>query len=509
MKNFYAILFFVFSFFCFSQCPEVPVGQSFVLTSQEEINDFGTNYPNCDAFLIVGLTISGSDITDLSPLSNLTQVRHLKIIGNPLLTSLDGLNLSNVIGDNHFFITIGDNLLLQNINALSSFSQPASATGAGLVIYSNPQLTSLSGLEGIDANYVESLNIVNNNSLVNLNGLEGIQGTDYLYITNNDNLVNFSGLENFAYVDLVFQIENNMSLVSLEGLENLNTDLLDLYIRDNLILSDISQLNISPLGGGLQISNNPSLSVCNIDAICEYLNNPNPSPNFGSLVISDNAEGCKSYFQVAYACNSRPFNDDIELAVPITLNQTLEIYSTFGSESIQIPSCNDSNREDVWLTFNLETASLVDIIVDNDYNLQLWEGEYSSLIQTQNTCAAGSLNDIAITANTNYYLQVWSNDSSGATGLFDLTFQDATLSVKKDVFEGFSMYPNPVNSVLTFRGNDTIESIWVYDLVGQKILSMDSNTTQGQLDVSTLSSGMYIVKVGIDNVFESFRIVKK
>src|SRR5690606_29922257 len=54
-----------------SQEPQCPTGDV-ILYSQADVNNFATNYPNCTE--ITGyLSIGGSDITDLSPLSNLTQ----------------------------------------------------------------------------------------------------------------------------------------------------------------------------------------------------------------------------------------------------------------------------------------------------------------------------------------------------------------------------------------------------------------------------------------------------
>src|SRR5690606_26111693 len=58
-----------FSFTTLPQCPPGDVS----LTSQTEVDAFATNYPNCTE-ISGGLYISGSTITDLSPLNNLTSV---------------------------------------------------------------------------------------------------------------------------------------------------------------------------------------------------------------------------------------------------------------------------------------------------------------------------------------------------------------------------------------------------------------------------------------------------
>src|SRR5690606_429090 len=74
--------------FSFTTLPQCPAG-NVSLTSQAQIDDFATNYPNCTE--ISGyMIISGSTITDLSPLSNLTSVGgYLNIYNNLSLTNLD------------------------------------------------------------------------------------------------------------------------------------------------------------------------------------------------------------------------------------------------------------------------------------------------------------------------------------------------------------------------------------------------------------------------------------
>src|SRR5690606_15639211 len=121
------------------QCPAGDV----ILTSQTEIDDFATNHPNCTE-VSGNLTIQGANITDLTPLSNLTSVGGYLYIGsNSSLTNLDGLsNLTSVGG----FLYIGSNSSLNNLDGLSNLT----SIGADLVIRSNSSLTDISGLENIN-----------------------------------------------------------------------------------------------------------------------------------------------------------------------------------------------------------------------------------------------------------------------------------------------------------------------------------------------------------------------
>jgi hypothetical protein len=54
-----------------------------------------------------------------------------------------------------------------------------------------------------------------------------------------------------------------------------------------------------------------------------------------------------------------------------------------------------------------------------------------------------------------------------------------------------ALYPNPATSLLTIKMASEIKSVEIYNLQGQKILK----ATQKDINISTLASGMYIVKI--------------
>src|SRR5690606_37295632 len=92
----------------------------------------------------MNLHIEGSDITDLTPLSNLTTIGgHIIVRNNPLLTTLNGLNS---ITHNEFgSVQISNNPLLVNLEGLEGLTN----VNYDVVISYNNQLASLRGLEGL------------------------------------------------------------------------------------------------------------------------------------------------------------------------------------------------------------------------------------------------------------------------------------------------------------------------------------------------------------------------
>jgi len=82
-----------------------------------------------------------------------------------------------------------------------------------------------------------------------------------------------------------------------------------------------------------------------------------------------------------------------------------------------------------------------------------------------------------------------------------------TVNVSSFDMYGFSYYPNPVNDVLHFSSNTTIENVVVSNMLGQKVnVALSSDNTI--LDLSDLPTGNYFVKVTIVGIAKMIKIIK-
>tara|TARA_R110000868_G_scaffold148544_3_gene370502 strand:+ start:672 stop:1010 length:339 start_codon:yes stop_codon:yes gene_type:complete len=63
------------------------------------------------------------------------------------------------------------------------------------------------------------------------------------------------------------------------------------------------------------------------------------------------------------------------------------------------------------------------------------------------------------------------------------------------IIEGLSLYPNPVSNgkVYISTKNDLDKEIIIFDVLGKKVLQTSLNSRE--LNVSNLSSGVYIIKI--------------
>lgn len=78
--------------------------------------------------------------------------------------------------------------------------------------------------------------------------------------------------------------------------------------------------------------------------------------------------------------------------------------------------------------------------------------------------------------------QIYNNPSTLASNSFNTNLK-------------FSLYPNPANSIINIDLATEVKSVEIYSLLGQKMFS----STQKQLDIANLASGIYMLKVQDEN----------
>ena len=60
----------------------------------------------------------------------------------------------------------------------------------------------------------------------------------------------------------------------------------------------------------------------------------------------------------------------------------------------------------------------------------------------------------------------------------------------------YKVYPNPASNLVRVTSNTMIDRVELYNMQGQKLISRQPNQSGTNLDVHTLPSGIYILKVG-------------
>ena len=91
----------------------------------------------------------------------------------------------------------------------------------------------------------------------------------------------------------------------------------------------------------------------------------------------------------------------------------------------------------------------------------------------------------------------------------NLAFGFDPLSVKDNSLAGFNFYPNPTSGVLNLSANKNIESVSLFNLLGQKVLATKVGATASDINLSGLASGTYVLEVTVEGKTGTYKITKK
>ncbi|QTD36224.1 T9SS type A sorting domain-containing protein [Polaribacter batillariae] len=87
--------------------------------------------------------------------------------------------------------------------------------------------------------------------------------------------------------------------------------------------------------------------------------------------------------------------------------------------------------------------------------------------------------------------------NSDADSPFPLATYTGTLLIKNNRIEGFKAYPNPItsNQFTITSSNSSKKEVAIFNVLGKNVLSSSFTGTKSTLNVSSISSGIYILKV--------------
>ena len=72
-----------------------------------------------------------------------------------------------------------------------------------------------------------------------------------------------------------------------------------------------------------------------------------------------------------------------------------------------------------------------------------------------------------------------------------------------------SVYPNPVENILHINATEKVDSISIFNVLGQKISNVMIGENKKHIDVSSLAAGVYMVNIISNATQETFKIVKQ
>lgn len=222
-----------------------------------------------------GLTASGSALTSFTGLEAIRYVGGDLVIQNTSAQTLAGLS-----GITHYAST----LVLMNNTELTELGwyQLEQAGEGGVVVLTNPKLTSLSGLSGAHFSKV-SFTIADNAALVSLDGLENVSQAASIAIAQNPSLLDTNALGLLLSVERLTITQNARLTQATVGALN---DVGMFTISDNPLLvsvfarclvaaetvtiennPELTELVMPPLAAAFAIASNPKLPQCKVASV--------------------------------------------------------------------------------------------------------------------------------------------------------------------------------------------------------------------------------------------------
>lgn len=83
------------------------------------------------------------------------------------------------------------------------------------------------------------------------------------------------------------------------------------------------------------------------------------------------------------------------------------------------------------------------------------------------------------------------------------------LSILENKFEDLKIYPNPTSELVTISSKVPIDSIVVFNQLGQNVLQIDDFKNLSQVNTSRLPIGTYFIKISIEGESKIFKLNKE
>ena len=451
-----------------------------IFKTQEEIDNFQTNYPNCteiEGDVCIGDWEVPTNISNLDGLNVITSIGgYLDFCNNPSLTSFAGLeNLTSIGG----YLEVIWN---HSLTSLTGFENLTSIWGEGLYIYENNGLTSLSGLDNLDAGTITDLWICRNPSLSTCN-FQTI--CDYLVSPNGVVTIynNASGCQNpseianacgFTMSCLPYGNYYFVTQIDIDNFQSNYPNCTDL--KGDVIMGFCGySANIYNLDGLNELTSIEGRLSIRTDGL-KHLTGLNNVTFIGAeLYITNNAE----LASLAGLNNLTSIGGFLW----IMHNETLASLSSLTNVT--------SIGGDLWVTGNVALSSLTGLenIDANSITGSLYINSNSSLV----TCEVQSICNYLASPGAN--INIFSN-ATGCNSQQEVEEACEAVNIpdmNRD-FE-FSIFPNPAKKDLYISSQSgvIIDKITIYNQIGQVVLRKTGIINK--IDVSMLLQGMYIIEI--------------
>ncbi|MDC0949852.1 T9SS type A sorting domain-containing protein [Flavobacteriaceae bacterium] len=139
----------------------------------------------------------------------------------------------------------------------------------------------------------------------------------------------------------------------------------------------------------------------------------------------------------------------------------------------------------------------------------------STLSLISETTANDGYRLYGLSTETTYFWQVVPKNAGGSadaanTPVWSFTTSSNVLSFNDNQLNSIVVSPNPVKDVVTINNLSGLDSVEVFNQLGQLVLKSNADLlNDNRLDLSTLNPGMYMLKIKAENKSKTVKIIKE
>lgn len=358
---------------------------------------------------------------------------------------------------------------------------------------------------------------------------DGLPGEEFLEATDTDIIAE----DTLTYINIELGYLRNFTIrlntpIVLNGSEHSK------YWME--VVSDARAWGANPyaeqaIGQGLAMRGNDFdwFELQGIESLYEIHANCEDGNSGGNCAQSNLSNGFEDGYSFA-GSNSYILADDFIVEEGTTLNvqrvkmNVLSMLETIGNLTLNFHADNEGVPGDIVETFSDLTPSseipigvafdiftVYEVTLDLPSDLELSAGTYwlqpSSNVNSSDweVTSQGTIGGSARISESGGAWQTIGYDT-----VFEISGECATMGADDLIQSDFNYYPNPVKNILNINAEKNIKTVSVYNLAGQNIQNKSLNSNEIEINLSSLSTGIYIVKAILENgQVETFKVVKK
>lgn len=105
-------------------------------------------------------------------------------------------------------------------------------------------------------------------------------------------------------------------------------------------------------------------------------------------------------------------------------------------------------------------------------------------------------------------LDLWSNSPDQEMYFDSFVYQDSFITLGNNDIEAKGFRSAMSNGTLTLRAQENINSVAIYNMLGQQVYNSNVNSMNSTIDMSNMANGTYIVKVNINGTEGSVKVIR-